>query len=405
MATAMLLRMIGPERDSGERGPGERGLLPAGMRDVLPPKAGFEAATVEGLMAVMARYGYERVKPPLVEFEETLLTGAGAAMTGDTFRLMDPVSQRMMGLRADMTLQIARIAASRLVHSPRPLRLSYAGEVLRVKGGQVRSERQFAQVGAELIGAAGAAADAEAVALAADALAAIGIARPVIDLSSPKLVPAVAAAHGIEVATGERLRQALDRKDAAAVEALGGAAAPTLVELVKAAGPAAEALAALGRLELPAEASSEAQRLAEVVALLGATRPELQLTIDPVENRGFEYHTGLCFTVLADRVRGELGRGGRYLAGDHFRPGQGEEATGFTLFMDSILRALPDPALEPRAYLPVSAPAGEADRWRSQGWAVVAGLDSVADPAAEARRLGCSHVILDGQPQAVEVAP
>lgn len=404
MATAMLLRMIGPERDPGERGPGERGLLPAGMRDVLPPKAGFEAATVEGLMAVMSRYGYERVKPPLVEFEETLLTGAGAAMTGDTFRLMDPVSQRMMGLRADMTLQIARIAASRLVHSPRPLRLSYAGEVLRVKGGQVRSERQFAQVGAELIGAASAAADAEAVALAADALAAIGIARPVIDLSSPKLVPAVAAAHGIEVATGERLRQALDRKDAAAVEALGGAAAPVLVELVKAAGPAAEALAALGRLDLPADALSEAQRLAEVVALLGATRPELQLTIDPVENRGFEYHTGLCFTVLADRVRGELGRGGRYLAGDHFRPGQGEEATGFTLFMDSILRALPDPAPEPRAYLPMGAPAGEADRWRGQGWAVVAGLDPVADAHAEARRLGCSHVILDGQPQMVSPA-
>src|SRR5690606_35936945 len=103
----------------------------------------------------------ERVKPPLIEFEDGLLSGPGAAVAADTFRLMDPVSQRMMAIRADMTLQVARIAATRLRNQPRPLRLSYAGQVLRVAGTQLRPERQFGQAGVELIGAACPAADAE----------------------------------------------------------------------------------------------------------------------------------------------------------------------------------------------------------------------------------------------------
>src|SRR5277367_4342620 len=144
-------------------------LLPTGMHDLLPPEAEVEAQVVSRLMATLAAHGYQRVKPPLVEFEETLLSGAGAAMASDTFRTMDPTSQRMIGVRADMTPQVARIAATRLKHYPRPLRLSYAGQVLRVKGTEVRPERQIGQAGAELIGAEGPAADVEVIDVAAEA--------------------------------------------------------------------------------------------------------------------------------------------------------------------------------------------------------------------------------------------
>lgn len=122
-----------------------KALLPAGLRDILPPEAGFEAEICETLAADFGSHGYDRVKPPLVEFEDSLTSGAGAAVSADTFRLMDPVSQRMMGVRADMTTQVARIALTRLTDTPRPLRLSYTGEVLRVRGTQLRPERQFAQ--------------------------------------------------------------------------------------------------------------------------------------------------------------------------------------------------------------------------------------------------------------------
>src|SRR5919204_1338620 len=96
-------------------------LLPLGLRDLLPPDAANEAEVVARLMAVLASHGYERVKPPLVEFEDNLLSGAGAAMAKETFRLMDPISQRMIGVRADMTPQVARIATTRLKKAPRPL--------------------------------------------------------------------------------------------------------------------------------------------------------------------------------------------------------------------------------------------------------------------------------------------
>src|SRR3546814_10608536 len=144
----------------------ERGLLPAGLQDVLPPLAAHESAVVERLIACFQAQGYERVKPPLLEFEEALLTGAGTAVASQTFRLMDPVSQRMMGLRADMTPQVARIATTRLKKAPRPLRLCYGGQVLQVRGSQLRPERQFAQAGVELIGAPEESADAEVVLLA-----------------------------------------------------------------------------------------------------------------------------------------------------------------------------------------------------------------------------------------------
>jgi ATP phosphoribosyltransferase regulatory subunit len=362
-------------------------LLPLGLRDVLPPDAAAEAQVVARLMAVLASHGYERVKPPLAEFEDNLLSGAGAAMAKETFRLMDPISQRMIGLRADMTPQIARIATTRLRKAPRPLRLCYAGQVLRVKGGQLRPERQVGQVGAELIGSDEIAADVEAVALAAEALSAAGVAGLSADLSLPTLVPALCAALGLDAAATEALRGALDHKDAAAVSTVGGRAAGLLSRLLAGAGAAKKALATLNALDLPEEAAAERARLAGVVERLTRVAPSLVLTIDPVENRGFEYHTGVSFTFFARGVRGELGRGGRYRTGN----GGGEPATGFTLYTDTVLRAVPKPELPSRLYLPAGTDPAVGGRLREDGWVTVAGLIPVDDAAAEARRLGCSH--------------
>jgi ATP phosphoribosyltransferase regulatory subunit len=369
----------------------ETSLLPAGLQDVLPPEAAHEAATVERLMAVFAGHGYERVKPPLVEFEDSLLSGPGAAMAKRSFRLMDPVSHRMLAVRADMTLQVARIAATRLRRQPRPLRLSYAGQVLRVKGSQLRPERQVGQAGVELIGAASARADAEVILLAAEALAAVGVAELSIDLNLSTLAPAIASASGLDAAALEMLIAALDRRDAAALGKVAGAEAPLFAELLAAAGPAHRALAALAKLTLPAAAEAERGRLAEVVDLLLAQAPELVLTIDPVEHRGLEYHSGVGFTLFSRRTHGELGRGGRYVSG------KGEPSTGFTLYLDSLLRAVPPPGRPRRLFLPAAIAGSAAASWRAKGWITVAGLDPAAEPAIEARRLGCSHLLKAGR--------
>jgi ATP phosphoribosyltransferase regulatory subunit len=365
-----------------------KGLLPQGVRDLLPPLAEAEAALVERLMAVLASNGYERVEPPLLEFEDNLLSGAGAAMAKETFRLMDPVSQRMIGVRADMTPQVARIAATRLAKAPRPLRLSYAGQVLRVKGGQLNPERQLGQVGAELIGSDDIAADVEVLTVAAAALDEVGMKNVSVDLTLPRLVPLLCSALGLDDERTERVRAALDHKDAAAVAAVGGDAAMLLGKLLAAAGTAEKTLKRLAGLRLPKEAAVELARLATVCQEVKARSPALAMTIDPIENRGFEYHTGISFSFFARSVRGELGRGGRYLTGN----GAGEPATGFTIYTDLVIEALPHPTPARRLFVPGGSDAALVRRLRSEGWITVAALRPGGDEA-EAKRLRCTHML------------
>lgn len=379
--------------------PAESALLPAGMIDGLPPDAAFEARVVESLMRIIGAHGYQRVKPPLIEFEDTLLAGSAQALATQSFRLMDPVSQRMLALRPDMTMQVARIAATRLAHVPRPLRLGYAGQVLRVRGSQLRPQRQFGQVGAEIVGAATTAADVEIIVLAATALAEVGLSGMSVDLGLPTLVPTLLDARAVDSGPRAAIRAALDRKDEAAVHALAPDVDPSLVTqltgLLAACGPAERALTALPALSLP-EATAEAVRdLRAVVAGLRAAAPALAITIDLVENRGFEYHTGVSFAFFARAAASELGRGGRY------RTQKNEDATGVTLFMDMVLAALPPPAPPAQVLIPLGTAPDVAQRLRETGWVTVAALEPCSSLSDEARRLGCSHLLRDGKPQAV----
>ncbi len=371
-----------------------RALLPAGLRDTLPPDAQHQARLIAEVMALFGAHGYDRVDPPLVEFEDSLLGGGDSGIAAQTFRMMDPLSQRMMGVRADMTIQIARIGTTRLGGHARPLRLSYAGDVLRVKGSQLRPERQFAQVGVELMGSAAIEAEIEVIQLAAETLDTLGVAGASVDLNAPPLVPALFAAYGLRGRQAMLTRAALDRKDADAVAQAAGPAAAALSGLLSATGPARAALMILTTLDLPEAAQPQRARLCQVLGALMERWPDLRLTVDPVENRGFEYYTGVGFALFAEGVRGELGRGGRYLAGD---PGRHEPAVGFTLFMDAVLRALPEPTPTRRVFLPPGTAAEAGRRLRAQGWVTVAGLEPVPDAPAEARRLGCSHAWIEDQ--------
>ncbi len=362
-------------------------LLPAGLRDLLPPDAETEAAAIGAVMRVFALHGYQRVKPPMMEFEDTLLAATGAATADQVFRLMDPDTHRMMAVRADMTPQIARIAATRMLHAPRPLRLSYNGQCLRVRATQLDPDRQVAQAGVELIGPDSPQADAEILIVGAEALAALGLTRLSIDLTMPPLVPTLLEESGITGEQRSRLAFALDRKDAASVAEHGGAIAGTLTDLLFAAGPVPRALEALAQARLTPGARVHAERLTATVRAIKARAPGLKLTVDPVEFRGLKYHTGVCFTVYAPGYHEELGRGGRYVCGD------AEHATGLTIYPDAVLRAAPPQSALNRVFVPVDE---DGTKWRAAGYATVAGLDVVIDPKIEAERLACSHVVIGG---------
>lgn len=324
-------------------------LLPSGLADLLPVDAALEAHAVAHLMGRFAAFGYDRIKPPLVEFEDSLFTGPGRDRAREAFRLMDPHSQRMMAIRPDTTPQIARIAASRMRNDPRPLRLAYANDVLRVVGTHLRPERQYCQVGCEIIGSESLQADIEIAVLAVHSLSSLGVKGLAIDLTLPPLLKKILNL----TLDGDRsrrrvLKEAADRRDRAALRAAGGPCAGLLDSLIVATGPAAQAIATLRALPLPWEAMQDVDRLAGVAqGILGALEDmgldDVSVTVDPLERKGFHYESGVSFTLFAREVRGELGRGGRYAAafasGSYFA--STESATGFTVYMDSVCRSLP----------------------------------------------------------------
>ena len=375
-----------------------KALLPAGLEDLLPPEADQEDAMVRLLSDNFTSYGYQRVKPPLLEFEDSLLDGIGEAVAGQTFRLMDPISQRMMGLRADITPQVARLAATRLQDAPRPLRLMYVGEVFRVKGEQLRTNREISTIGVELIGAARAAkADAEVILLAAESVIALGVDSLSVDINVPPLARMICDHFDVSVKTCEELLNALNRKDANTIEKVSGQAAVFLLGLLDAAGPANVSLTKLERLELPGESGLLGKRLKEVVGLILEEAPNLNVTVDPADSRGFEYHTGISFALFARNSRVELGIGGRYLtAGD-------EPATGFTLSTDIVMEVAALPPLAKRLYVPFGTVSKTRKQLQGSGWVTVNGLIPEKDLLAEGVRMQCSHVWLENKIQRLDV--
>src|SRR6185369_15625323 len=168
------------------------GLLPEGLSDRLPPVAEASARLLRDVLDTVAAHGYGRVMPPLAEFEETLTLRLQSAGAQDLFRVVDPISQRTLALRPDMTAQVGRIAATRLAAAPRPLRLCYAGPVMRLRADQLHPERERMQLGAELIGSDSVAAAVEIVNVAIEALQSAGVTGITIDFTLPDLVDCLA---------------------------------------------------------------------------------------------------------------------------------------------------------------------------------------------------------------------
>ena len=378
------------------------GLLPVGMTDVLPPFVDAEAEAVEKATGVFQSCGYQRVAPPLLEFEETLLSEKYNDLSTQTFRVTDAVSGKIMGLRADMTPQISRIAATRLQNEPRPLRLAYAGHVVRMFPTQLDPARQILQVGAELIGADCAKADAEIILLAAETLEKLGVPSFVFDLNLPTLFPALCAAYGIDRDDREKMSACLNQKDFAAalavLESTNGkarAAKSVFVSLFQAFGDCDRVLEILRPLPLPDEAAAERARLAEVAALLKTEKQNLSLTADVLENRGFEYHCGVGFSIFSKQSGHELGRGGRYIAG--IDGALSEPAAGVTLFMADILAVLEKKETKTRVYVPVDVSFSKTADLRAKGYITVCGVRPGG--REEARRLQCSCIYTGGRVQ------
>lgn len=350
-------------------------LLPNGFMDLLPEEAEAEAYAIQTLMTHFQSFGYSRIKPPLAEFEDTLLApGPGAAMARDTFRVMDSVSHKMLGLRADITPQIARIVCTALKDEPKPLRLCYANDVLRTRAGQLRAVRQFCQVGCEMVGDQMPGSYVEQVMIAVLGLKALGLQNITLDFTMPMAFDALYEKEN-KGEDKDALAAILSLRSRDELASMRGPLAKKLLALLRASGPMAEALPELSRMALPSDVAAQVKDLCDIQAALRKAFSEcgitdVSLTLDVFETKGSQYYKGLAFSLFAGGVRGEVGRGGHY--GVQFGAGDaGLTATGFTLYMDTIRKALGTRPIPKRiAVLPGTA-WDDVLRLQADGWVTV----------------------------------
>ena len=362
-------------------------LLPSGMYDLLPPEASKESDATDKLLNIFSSFGYKQVSPPLMEFETSLLAERGEELAQQTFRVIDPMSKDMvgvrLGIRPDMTLQVARIASERLADMQRPLRLCYVGSVLQSRAEALRVERQLTQAGVELIGSDAPQADAEVIIIAAESLAALGIDNISIDINLPGLVGELCPEAQDDSKLQKKIKDAITRKDTEMISALPIANSKVIAALVNAAGPVEKALAELKKLKLPQAASLE-----ELSKNITRNFPKLKLTLDPIEYRGFDYHSGISFSIFAKGLRHELGRGGRYRV-------KGEHATGFTIYITHLLKLLPESKKDKYLLVTPDTDVNTIRDLQSQGWSTLYALSN--DMHAEAKKLNCKHIMEKGK--------
>ena len=370
-------------------------LLPEHIADVLPARARHIEALRRGLLDAAAGFGFELVIPPMLEYIESLLSGTGHALDLQTFKLVDQLSGRTLGLRADSTPQVARIDAHMLNRSG-VARLCYCGPVLHARASGAGSPREPLQFGAEIYGHDGLAADLEILDLMLECLHVAAIEDVVVDLADARIVRAVLAGVPVEAARLDAVYAALAAKDAVEIRSL-AASFPA---------PARDGLAALSGLYGDERVLDEAARaLPERAAITSAladlrhlaeharhAHPRARVGVDLADSSGYAYYSGARFAAYARGASDAIARGGRYdEVGAIF--GRNRPAVGFGLDVKDLAML----SQSPEAREPIVAPAGndaalrDAVRaLRASGEIVVAELGAGA-PAAAGRRLVESH--------------
>ncbi len=315
-------------------------LLPEYIADVLPS----EARKIEELRRLMLDnfrlYGYELVMPPMLEYVESLMTGAGADTDLRTFKLVDQISGRMLGLRADMTTQVARIDAH-LLNRATVTRLCYAGSVLHTRPSGLHSTREPYQIGAEIYGHAGLEADAEIQELALGSLTLAGFTDLRLDLTHVGVLRAILAQDAAATRDYDAIVALLRGKDVPGLQQQTAnynettraalLALPNLYGDVDVLKRAREVLPALPGIT---------HALAELAALAASAIGRAEVAIDLADLRGYQYESGAMFALYLPGLPNAVARGGRYdHVGEAF--GRARPATGFSLDLRELARLLP----------------------------------------------------------------
>jgi len=316
-------------------------LLPEYIEDVLPAEAARMETLRRTLLDLFKVYGYQFVIPPMLEYVESLITGVGHDLDLATFKVVDQLTGRLMGVRADMTPQAARIDAH-LLNQQGITRLCYAGSVLRTKPDGLAQTREPLQVGAELYGHAGVESDIEIQSLLIKALQAMGIMQVHMDFSHVAVFGSLIESSQIETSLEQELYAALQSKDQSAVAVLAKGldkiTREALIHLTTLNGDQSVLLKAAQVLPATPAISNALAELTRVADALA--KMDVSVSFDLSELRGYHYHSGIVFAAYAQGYKGPLALGGRYdEVGLSF--GRARPATGFSLDLRGVVTALP----------------------------------------------------------------
>jgi ATP phosphoribosyltransferase regulatory subunit len=371
-------------------------LLPENIADVLPS----EARKIEDLRRVFLDhfrlYGYELVMPPLLEYIESLLTGAGQDMNLRTFKLVDQMSGRTMGVRADMTTQVARIDAH-LLNRSSVTRLCYAGNVLHTKPSGLHATREPIQIGAEIYGHAGLEADAEIQELVIACLRLAGIEQVRLDLCHVGVLRAILETDPLAKQQENILFALLESKDIPSIKSVSEGFSPEVRRALQVLPTLYGDVSVISRArkELPnlggvMSALSELEYLANLVG-------NDKVTIDLADLRGYHYHSGVMFSAFVPGLPNAVARGGRYdHVGEAF--GRSRPATGFSLDLRELARLMPVAERRGAIRAPWSRDAGLLSKiaaLRSEGEVVIQNLPGHENEQDE---FDCNRVVVfDGE--------
>jgi len=365
-----------------------RWLLPEDIADVLPAQARKVETLRRTILDLYQSYGYELVSPPILEFLDSLLTGTGSDLNLQTFKLVDQLSGRTLGLRADITPQVARIDAH-LLNRAGVTRLCYAGSVAHARTPVGSSAREELQLGAEIYGCATWEADFEAITLLLKTLATAGLEKVYLDLSHAGILTGILAEQKLDKEAIESLYDLLQSKDRPRLSqwatCLPAKTTEALMALTELNGPCAEVLMKAKQV-LPKHAAIDQARtdLEGLVAAVSASSG-LELSIDLADLRGYQYHSGVMFAAYVDKLPQPIARGGRY---DHVGQafGRSRPATGFSLDLLTLASLSPLAVRKTAIVAPwINDPQlnKAIDALRSQGEVVVQLMTGEAADAAE----------------------
>lgn len=368
----------------------DRWLLPAGIAEILPDEAAYLETLRRRLLDLYASWGYELVIPPIIEYLESLLVDRGDALDLQTFKLTDQLTGRLMGVRADITPQVARIDAHHLKREV-PTRLCYLGNVLHTRPNNLANSRSPLDVGAELFGYEGIAGDVEVISLMLETLRETGITEYHLDIGHVGIYQDLIKQTPLNFTEKDRLLDAIKRKASAEIHSLLANVSPQLCDVLK------ELIQLYGdrtilkdaRLLL-SNASPEILMALDELEELSAQLSDVPHYFDLTESRGYSYHTGVVFAAYIPKHGQAIAKGGRYDISEKLF-GRKRPATGFSANLMTLVSMLPE-AL-PRKPAAIFAPAqndmalvATVKRLRESGEVVICGLP---DQEGDAGAMGC----------------